>query len=562
MQQEPTKSELDNILNHFNNSKIKYLNKKSTKTPLIRKIYVNANQISNKIIYREPSITSNDYKQTMNNYRLYVDSYNKSVKLENELIAEYNNNVAEFQKKNNLHILDFQFVAEFQKKYNRLFVREYNELVAVNNLNKNKLILVKKKIPTIKHTTERFFEVLLYFYSSQIRSKTRLLNSINQPQSRVLGKMILNYTSVKNHKKNGVKRLGDVSKKTIQNHVKRLREAKILTNYHFTNQNKPVSLEFNKKILVISDLKPYISQNAQNQLFITEPSKNLHHYIDSTINNNKINIKKREKEFFNACLADGLQNYNSECSTKISNSKTLIEKRKKISQKKEKVQLQSHYQFAEKLSKHQPTQPIIKNKDLEKESNFGLMSRKAYTQLLVQQIVLFAYYKLYQQHKHIKIYSGNIQNTLKMLENRFYINNSWYLKKEVMYKTFVEYIAAIKNSNKYIKNKEFDKILNPLDYFDSSRKHQTDGGLEYHLIKIRKHKKETKTNKKTTKQIKQKQKNNAEKRKATRYNSMFDRAVKKYENGKYQSINSLVTYCENNLPKKYLKKLIFYINSL
>ncbi|WP_272151654.1 hypothetical protein, partial [Tenacibaculum aiptasiae] len=265
-----------------------------------------------------PFLNREAIKMTMDNFRQFYHKYNKQVEKENEEIREYNRTKVIFRNK--LTKEQVKYKIAFEDKHKSLFVRDYNTLVEKENL--KEAFIPKKRIQKIKYQSELIFQVLVGFYTSQLRTRNAYLMEMNRPTSVLknsLPKLKIDHRKLATHKIDEITRL-DICKKTAQNHIKRFREANILVNYVKINQNKPIQINFNPQILVILDGNEPKSQTPENKRFSPQSWKNLPDNSDTT----RTNLKKEERkdcakstdlnksgsmlegnESNNACPADG-----------------------------------------------------------------------------------------------------------------------------------------------------------------------------------------------------------------------------------------------------------------
>lgn len=525
-----------------------------------RKIYVNAYQIASKIVYSEPIINTNDFRQTMDNYRLFIHRYERQVILENIEIKKYNLKVKDYHQNKKLTVSNFVFIDKFQKKYKPRLKREYNNKVESFN-ERYGYLLQKKKIQHVKTGSEIYFETLLYFYGSQIRTKNSNLKKQSQPTARVLSKLVLNYRNARKHKRNGIPRLGSTTKQTFQNNVKRLREAGIFINYLDRGSGKPVLLEFNPQILTISDQNPYNSKLPQNQLVKEDKSEKFDNSKDTNSVIIKNNIKNKKKADLLLCPADSLQNYQS-----VTNEKILInnEKRKKVAPKKEKnisqglkLQLLTPTELSISLEKHQPKATVTNINILEYESSYGFLNKEDYTKLLVQNILLIAYHFLYKNHKKCSlIFAGVYTKTNNLLMERFK-NNGDFIRKDLMFKTYKTYKKSLEVADYKFSEVDYKDVLLPFAYFDPTRTNNLERGFQNILNKTRKI--EAKDSKKVN-QTELLRKKAIERKRNLKYNKMFSNATKRYYK-KEISRDEFYNYVQTSLPKRYLERYIIAVNN-
>ncbi|WP_299838131.1 hypothetical protein, partial [uncultured Tenacibaculum sp.] len=126
-----------------------------------------------------PYLDRDSIKSTMKNYRLYVNTYNKKADQENEEIREYNHtkvaqhlSLSKTQKKRK---------KEFEEAHCNLFVRDYNKLV--EKANTKECLIPKKVIQKVKYPSELIFNILVGFYTSQLRTRNAYLMEMNRPTS-------------------------------------------------------------------------------------------------------------------------------------------------------------------------------------------------------------------------------------------------------------------------------------------------------------------------------------------------------------------------------------------
>ncbi len=511
-----------------------------------------------------PYLDREALKTSMDNYRRYVVAYNTKADEENEEIRKYNNTIvlktfelSKAQKKRKI---------SFKKDHNYLFAREYNTLVEENNA--KTALFPKRTIPKIKYNSELIFYVLLGFYVSQLKTRNAYLMNLNRPTStpkNTLPKLDIDHRRLATHKIDGITRL-DICKKTAQNHIKRLREAGVLINYVKINQNKPIQVNFNPKILAILDGNPPKSQNPENKAFSPLNGKLLHDSKDTT----RTFLKEKEiKDFANSkslgkcgsilevnesngvCLADSYEN------TKGINKKNELG-RAKI-EKLGKYEILTQNFLARKLDERDFAQKLA-NKEFDnykglrydylfKIANYAHVNREDFKKIVIQDFIKSSA-KIWKNHS---VFEGEWKKTTNRLNENLFAG---IVNKETIIQKLREYRWKLEFARKWFIKKNEISALFPYQYFDTNRTKSFEIGF-YGLHSI--WKKHLRYKAEKQKEQKRLEHEGAGRKRKHSVQKKITRAIHKYETGKY-TYEQLYQYVKTNLPHEYLLALPNLIN--
>lgn len=221
--------------------------------------------LDNRIIAIYPAIIEEAFSSTMDNYRQYIASYNFKTQAENELIQIHNHSVTQYCQENSLTLVQIEFRKIFILNKKNLKPRAYNE--AVNEFCTDYgLIVKKKKIQSVKYTTEIVFQNLLHLYNSQLMKRNEKFIKAGITASRPIQEFKINSFLVTQLKRKEIASL-PICTKTVRNHRQRLEEAGVFVEYHFAGRNRPVEVHINPEILVILEVKTSKLKRAENQPF-------------------------------------------------------------------------------------------------------------------------------------------------------------------------------------------------------------------------------------------------------------------------------------------------------
>lgn len=499
--------------------------KKNAKGQVIDIEYKNYNLLKNESEKNEknynyinyPFLNAEAFKKTMNNYRQFVHEYNKGS--ENKKITSYNK-----KAENNIPHNILTDIIAFKKKNKNLLLHEYNEEVEKFNIKLKSIYLKKREITTIKYNTELVFSILLGFYGSQLNEKNKSLlksNITTRVLKNSLPKLVIDSRKLATHKIGGIQRI-DFCKKTAQNHIKRLREGKVLINYKFINRNTPISVNINPKILVIFDKNPPKQQITINKEFSQSKRKELHNNIDSiNIKNlkkikNNDNVKSIVNKFYKVTTAIDKEKERQE----IKN--ILPSFLKEGEPKKTKGDLLAE-NFLKKLEcpkklahdlanglyhKYKP----LRYDYLEKIILYAPVSNDEFKKIIIQDFIKTAS-KIWQSHD---VYIGEWLKTIKYLERKLF---STITQKENILNKLREYRWKINFARNWFKITKVNALY-PYAYFDITRIQKNEigfFGLHRNWLKhLKKKEKEFKEDKKRV------QESNARKRKKNAKNKKTD----------------------------------------
>ncbi len=497
-----------------------------------------------------PYLDRSAVKKTMDNYRKYVFNYNEKVALENQEIKKYNYSVI---KETELTKDEKLKKAHFYKANKHLFKRYYNELVEEENT--NNAIIPKQRIQKIKYTSELLFNVLVGFYVSQLKNNNAYLLEMNQSTrtlKNALPKLKIDHRKLATHKIANIPRL-DICKKTAQNHIKRLREASVLENYRYINQNKPVSVNFNVDILEILDGNQPKSKTTEKQQITLSNDNVLPH------NNDYTRTKLKEKEIMDFAKGKGLRKCGSILEKVVSNRRlyknTKGMKIKNITEPPKNENTLLTKNFKNKLLEDQEFAERLANGDffeyqglrydyLQKVMQYAQISTEQYRQIIIQDIIKSSS-KIWKSHT---VHVGEWKRTINALKEQLF---HYHPNKEVIYKRIFEYRWKLDWARKwFIKHTEV-KALYPFNYFDPTRTTKQEVGFAGLHKKWLKHKDYLKN--RVLEKKKQVQDSNTRKRKLTAQKKLTN-AIKKFEGGKY-NYQQLYNYIQDNLPNDYLVSL-------
>ncbi|MFD0992357.1 hypothetical protein [Tenacibaculum geojense] len=507
--------------------------------------------------------------QTMDNYRLYVHNYNAKVKAINKEITQYNKQKVKASAE--LSETEKAQKKAFEKRNNHLFTADYNEQVTA--INATNAIIAKKRIPTIKFQTELIFELLLWFYASQL--KTNNLVKLNRRESTRIEKsnmykLRLNHNDLVTFKKNNIQRL-DLTKRSVQNHVKRLREAGILINYRFINHQKPVFVNISWDILKVLDGNPPKSLQVNNQLVNQEKKQSFHNSKDCTRTillkeekikdcaistvGNKCGSMLQENESNAVCPADSYKNTKGisnkikiEGGQKIQLPQFLTQKtpakRPQILQQNFLARKLSVSNFAQKLSDGAyQNHKGLPYSYLEKVEQYALVSTEDFKQIVIQDFIKSSA-KIWKNHS---VYVGEWVKTIQLLSEQLFKN---MVNKSTIIQKLKEYRWKLNFARNWFESHKVNALF-PYAYFDTTRTTKKEIGF-YGLHPVWKKHLQKKAKKAQEATQKVTAANNRKRRLS--YQQKLTNAIKKFENGAYTK-KQLYDYVQFNLPQDYLLQL-------
>jgi len=511
-----------------------------------------------------PLITATGYKTIMDKYRFFVFAYNKSLKEKNNAVMLANCKIREVITKE-----EKKAVSIFKKVNSKKFTKEYNQLAIKYNQEKVP-ILKLRRYQTVKYATEIIFDVLIGFYAGQLKKHNAY--RMNLGASTMIEKskpylLKINHLSVVNHKKNDFKRL-DLCKKTVQNHIKRLREAGILTHYRFVTEKKPISVHITPQILETEDGNPPKRQLSENEA-LTSPNLNvLPNYSDSTRTEN---LKEGKIKDTANCIVDlaerlcipaeGLQDHEE-------NRKPLLEKQ----QKNEEKNKNSHFvasenfrkgllepgELAKKLANHDfDKYSSIRKERLVSELQYGNLDGNELKQVLLQDFIKTSA-KIWKNHS---VYEGEWRKVINQFQKEF-------LKKVTQRANLIKQVHQLRFRLEFarkwfLKTQKSTKkntvaALYPAAYFDPTRTDTNEIGFAgtYKIWKTHL-KQETAENERVKARI---QEANDRKRRLTNHKKLTQ-AVSQYLQGK-KTTEQLFDYVDTNLSPAWLGQIPIIIDKL
>ena len=501
-------------------------------------------------IFKYPYISPKDFKTTMDNFETFVTNYNKSLRDLNKDVKQYNKLVDAMitAKKPKAPIARNK---AFAKANNPLFVKDFNKLVEQENKTMDCPVLKKREYKKVRWQTVPYFRAVLGFYRSQIKRNNLVRLQANRNTTRPLEKVVLDSKKLSEAKDKQTSRLlNDAHKTSFRRHIKRMREAGILTDYEFINAKKPILCNINPQILAISDHKNQKIQNTENQSFISERETK---YIDNNhttrtfINKNKMKADKSALVRSSHTLTDN--NYFLQEHQQNKNLKKPQTRRENVSAYQLAAQNSSEtlknivldpLQFAKQLHNQQFThyQPLEKDL-LYYEAHYGMLNKGDFRQLVIQDLLK----QLSTLWQNSQFSLGCWVNALKTIdENWFKTFTDLEFNKITIYNQLDEYYYRIKEAKRWFASNKTFNILYPSSYFQPYRKHSFQGGWQFtqqwwtsHIAKNPKKAQEKRINNK--KAAKLKKFNNQKKRMQTKVRQLIAQKI---------TLNDLYLYLDTN----------------
>lgn len=310
----------------------------------------------------------------------------------------------------------------------------------------------------------------------------------------------------------------DVCKKTVTNHIRRLMDCGVITNYSFRGYQRASEIKISSEILVINEgitntFKPAGYGDFEKGLPINTSS-----YSNKNKNKDNKAISKEnafDKEEFEAVnqarevlWAEASNSDGSDAKASIfyrnnkvqaaKNFDTTNEKRKKVAPKKEKKRTirtsfqtlldKDIYQTAKALANHQyQDYHPLPAAHIETEAINGVLTRDEFRKILMLDFV-FTAASLWTGKN---VYVGEWINLLKYFNQTFlkYTHNDELqcFHKSTQVKRITEFRYRINWAKRYCKRNPGFNLLFPAAYFDENRKHSYEGGFGYTLKYHKKH---------------------------------------------------------------------------
>jgi hypothetical protein len=505
-----------------------------------------------------PVIIEKAFASTMDNYRMFIADYNKQVQLENKQIEKHNALVTEYCKNNILTEVQLEFRKIFlQKTKNYTSARAHNSAVQAF-CDSYGLLIEQKKIQGVKYTTELVFQNLLHLYNSQLFKRNEKFIKAGLQSVRPIQEFKINSLLVTQLKRNEVNSLA-ICSKTVRNHTKRLQEAGVFVEYHFSGRNRAIEVHINPSILVVLDVFDSKIKTTDNKQVTFLKGKELPDNNDSTrtIKNEykkKENVKNISLGFRSS--SEALTPCNLFFTgTHASKSKNLhqgagekpVSKPVSISEKLQELIIHPQ-ELAENLASgvyfnYKPIDIRI----LYNEAFSGTLTSDEFREIVIQDF--------FKSISKIYRFSTPFVGSWKKAINSYYVTK-WLsfsgssLNKNVLIDHITQMRWRTEWARKWFAKNQFSPLF-PSDYFDPTRQNAKEVGFEYTKIKWKEHL----ANKDKYILIKQKQLGEANKRKA-RINDAkkCETALTRFFKDK-MTYTELYNYVQNNLPIEFLEKL-------
>lgn len=507
-----------------------------------------------------PLIDSEAFKMTMQNYRAEVKRYNDSLLLRNTTVSTTNNTV-----KSKLTKCQLDKRLQFKRLNNKLSAHAYNvQAVAYNNRYDN--IILLRRIPKIRSQYELTFQSILGFYGSQIKDRNDFKQKLGKPTSIKKNEpptLKIDYRKLSTHKIDGVQRL-DICKKTAQNHIKRLREANIITDYDFINSKMAIKCRISSKILVIFDANPPKSLTSQNQPITVERSNDLHSDSDTTgtilLKKDKIKdfaIAKVIQRNFNDCLADGYKNTQQIAKNSDNNQnkkEKFVAQNFIASDNLRKLLIPAHI-LAQQLANNEfVTHKALTKTRLLNEFNGGNLTQDEFRTLVIYDIFKISA----KQYKNSNVYAGNWTKTIQRALKTWFLatgtNEKFHFQKRTVYKQIPMYRWKLNKARKFFLENDINPLF-PYEYFNPARTLSKEIGF-YGLHKIWLSR--LKEAKKQQDIEKQERYENGKRKNRLTIQNKIEKRIKTYLKGT-STLDNLFNYVQDNFHKDwlgYLPKMI------
>lgn len=501
-----------------------------------------------------PVIIEKAFASTMDNYRKFIADYNQKVQEENKQIEKHNALVVDYCKNNTLTEVQSAFQKVFlQKAKYYTSTRDYNTAV-LDFCDTYGLITPQKKIQGVKYNTELVFQNLLHLYNSQLFKRNEKFMKAGLQSVRPIQEFKINSLLVTQLKRNEVNSLA-ICSKTVRNHTKRLQEAGVFVEYHFSGRNRAIEVHINPSILVVLDVFDLKLKTTNNQQVTFLKGKELPDNNDSTrtIKNEskkKENVKNISLGFRSSSEALTLCNLFF-TGTHASKSESLHQGagEKPISTSEKLQELIIHPQeLAENLTSgvYYSYKPID-IRILYNEAFSGTLTSEEFREIVIQDF--------FKSISKIYRFSTPFVGSWKKAINSYY-ETKWLsfsgssLNKNVLIDHITQMRWRTEWARKWFVKNQFSPLF-PSDYFDPTRQNAKEVGFEYTKTKWKEHL----ANKDKYILIKQKQLGEATKRKVQiNHAKKCETALTRFFKDK-MTYTELYNYVQNNLPIEFLEKL-------
>jgi hypothetical protein len=505
-----------------------------------------------------PVIIEKAFASTMDNYRKFIADYNQKVQEENKQIEKHNAAVLDYFKNNSLTEVQLGFRNVFlQKGGNFPTIRAHNTAV-LDFCDTYGLLVEQKKIQGVKYTSELVFQNLMHLYNSQLFKRNEKFIKAGLQCVRPIQEFKINSLLVTQLKRNEVNSLA-ICSKTVRNHTKRLQEAGVFVEYHFSGRNRAIEVHINPEILVVLDVFDSKIKITNNQQVTFLKGKELPDNNDST--RTIINEYKKKENVKNISLgfrssSEALTPFNLFFTgTHASKSESLhqgageksVSKPVSISEKLQELIIHPQ-ELAENLSlgvyySYKPIDIRI----LYNEAFSGTLTSDEFREIVIQDF--------FKSISKIYRFSTPFVGSWKKAINSYY-ETKWLsftgssLNKSVLIDHITQMRWRIEWARKWFVKNQFSPLF-PSDYFDPTRQNAKEVGFEYTKIKWKEHL----ANKDKYIIIKQKQLGEASKRKEQiNHAKKCETALNRFFKDK-MTYTELYNYVQNNLPIEFLEKL-------
>ncbi|KUJ63933.1 hypothetical protein AR687_01740 [Flavobacteriaceae bacterium CRH] len=513
-------------------------------------------QLDSRIMAVYPAISMEAFSITMDNYRKYIAGYNFKTNAENDLIDKHNANVKCFIRQNELNEMQKEFSALFVKNKQSLKAREYNE--NVDDFCKDYgMILYKKKIQTVKYSTELVFQNLLHLYNSQLMKRNEQYMKLGVTAIRPIEEFKINSFLVTELKRNGINSL-DLCTKTVRNHRQRLQECGVFVDYIFKGRNRPVEVHINAEILTVLDLKTSKLTIAENQRLTSESEKVLPDNNESTRTSlnecqkkeNVKNIPLFNKEFPlvtpSYLFFTGTPASKEQIPTEGAGAES-VKVSETLSEKLQNLILHPQELAVNLANKEYNNYKPIDIRYLFKEAYSGTMLKEEFRELVIQDF----FKSISKIYKNSTPFAGSWKKAISLyMEYKWIAFTGEAFNKASIVDDIQQMRWRAEWARKWFVKNDFPPLF-PYDYFDMTRKTSKEVGFEYTKIKWNEHL----LGKAKYEALKKKQECNAKRRKETiNHSKKCENEVNRFFKNKI-TMPQLFDYVEKNLPAEYLEKL-------
>ncbi|WP_298426893.1 hypothetical protein [uncultured Kordia sp.] len=384
------------------------------------------------------------------------------------------------------------------------------------------LLLTKRKYSKVSTALERTFEIILWLYGNQLRELREHLKDLDVNLAVTFPKVKITSTGIAHITNDGERRVTYTSC-TIQNHLYRLRDAGIITDYSFHGTKKPVNFFINPSIFQMHDKSLSSSENQLVTDFLTkkvrDKSEDTRTFtkeiikkvgnVDNHSHEKEVNsftdkkISKNKKTYKNT-IRDESQKFSNQNASKLGAHE--IFPKNELS-KYLRNQLQYRTVLLQGLTAHHYDDYSYSasqmNRRLDVEARQGSMSREEFRELLLQLFLKMAA----PIWKGMNVYYGSWHKAYIQIDDEYLRNpNGSIPRKETLLYMFGFLVYRINRAKRFFKSKKQYCIHYPCIYFNVTRKLPSEGGFAYTLKWLKQYQKykdlrATKSNKEQQKQV-------------------------------------------------------------